>query len=53
MHLVESRVVDFRIFLRDKKDLLVVTHSNVQRLDRLVPADKQRDHHVWINNNIP
>jgi len=47
-----TRVVGFRRLLRDQQDPLVALHREVERADRLVAADKQRDHHVREHHDV-
>ncbi len=46
-------VIDLGILLQRKKDLLVLFHRGLDRLDGSVPADKNRDHHVGKEDDIP
>ena len=47
-----GRVVDFSVLLGEQQDFLVVLHGGIQCLDRLFPADEQRDDHVRINHHV-
>ena len=47
------RIVDVGLLLRDQQDLLVVLHRFVQRDDRRLPPDEQRDDHVRVDDHAP
>ena len=47
-----SRVVHLGAALRDQDDALVLLHRQVERVDRFLPTDEQRDHHVRIDDDV-
>ena len=53
VEVLRTRIVLGRLFLRDEQDVLARVHRHVQRLDRLGPADEQRDDHVRKHDDIP
>ena len=46
------RIIQVRLFLRDKQDALADRHRPVERHDRFLAAHEQRDHHVRIDNDV-
>ena len=46
------RVVDIRLLLRDQQDALVAFHRMLERAERLVAADEQRDDHVRKHHHV-
>ena len=53
VNLLNRRIVLAGVHLRDEQDPLVTLHRLLERLNRPIPADKERDHHVRIDNDIP
>ena len=49
----QCRIVDVRLFLRDQHYPLVGAHGDVERLNRLLSPDEERDNHVGINDHVP
>ncbi len=49
---VTARVVLARVLLGDEQDLLVVLHHLLERLDRLLAPDEQRNDHVREDDDV-
>ncbi len=49
---VGCRVVLGGVLLRDQQDLLVLLHDRLERADRLLAADEQRDDHVREHDDV-
>ena len=45
-------IVDVGLLLGDQQDALVGAHGRVERLDRLLAPDEQRNHHVRIDDDV-
>ena len=45
-------VVDVGLLLREQQDLLVDLHRLLEREDRALAADEQRDHHVRVDHHV-
>ncbi len=52
VQVLQLRIVDVGLLLRDQQDALVGLHGHVERQDRLLAADEQRDHHVRIDHHV-
>ena len=52
VQILALRVVDVGLLLGDEKNALVRLHRKIERNDRLLPADEQRDHHVRIDHHV-
>ena len=50
---VAAGIVLARILLRHQQDLLVVLHHLLERVDRLLAPDEQRDDHVREDDDVP
>ncbi len=45
-------IVDVGLLLRDEHDALVGFHREVERQDRLLTSDEQRNHHVRVHDDV-
>jgi hypothetical protein len=53
VEILHARVVDIGALLGDQEDLFVARHRGIERANRFVSADKERNHHMRINNDVP
>jgi hypothetical protein len=49
---LSARVVDVRLLLRDQQNLLAGAHRLVERENRLLAADEQRNDHVRVHDHV-
>ena len=52
VQVLELRIIDVGLLLRHQHDALVGPHGRIERLDRLLAAHEQRDHHVRIDHDV-
>ncbi len=49
---LRARIIDIGLLLRDEQDLLASAHRLIEREDRLLAPDEQRNHHMRIHDHI-
>jgi hypothetical protein len=52
IEILRGGIVDVRLFLRQQQDLLVDLHRLLERKNRLLATDEQRNHHVRVDDDV-